>query len=303
LFQAVIEAIETLPLKEQQVIRAYLDGKSYDEIARQHGLSYKGATNRVYRAREKILRKIQQLLHLIFPFGKLQSLFVKKGGGVMKVALTTKILITLGCVMIVGFAGYGIITSITPDNPDSNTLQGVIRESDETVAANQAPPSKRDFVSKQTQPAFEESLEETQPEELVEDEQFLADGSEEDLRTELADISDEIEEESPEGLMAEVELPEEAEIEDTTNTGEMSGWVTDVTRTLRIAGATVLYTGPANGQIFTDENGEFKIYNLPPGDYTLDVRKAGYMDRLALTATVMSDATFIMEILMAENRR
>ena len=147
LFQAVLEAIDALPVKEQQVIMAYLDGKSYDEIGRQHGLSYKGATNRVYRAREKILRRIQKLMHLIFPFGKLRLLLVTKGEGIMKTALTTKILITLGCAMIVGFAGYGIIRSTTSDNPDSN-VQAVTGEPDETAISSQTSPDKRDLVSR-----------------------------------------------------------------------------------------------------------------------------------------------------------
>ncbi|MDZ7372831.1 MAG: TonB-dependent receptor [candidate division KSB1 bacterium] len=58
-------------------------------------------------------------------------------------------------------------------------------------------------------------------------------------------------------------------------TGKIAGKVVDATNGEPLPAANVILEGTTRGAA-TDENGEFVILNVPPGDYTLAVRMIGY---------------------------
>jgi hypothetical protein len=57
-----MEAIETLPSKDREVIRAYMDGLSHEAISDKLGISYQASMSRLYRARKKITAQVKHLL-------------------------------------------------------------------------------------------------------------------------------------------------------------------------------------------------------------------------------------------------
>jgi len=136
---------------------------------------------------------------------------------------------------------------------------------------------------------------ESVPLESVAQEEYKETSADEKLvQTEFVDTSEEIEEEDPATLTAgveepKVESPEEGASKDIIP-GSIGGRV-EIRPPLTIApiaGATVSYIGPKTGSVTTDIDGNFKISNLPPGKYTLNVRKAGYEDILEVPVTVWS---------------
>ena len=65
LVDAVKEAIESLPHKDRQLIKAHLDGLKPDEIHQSTGLSYRAIISRLYRARRKITEQVKHLLQFL----------------------------------------------------------------------------------------------------------------------------------------------------------------------------------------------------------------------------------------------
>ena len=56
--------MSTLSQKDRDIARAYyLDGASYDELIRTHGLSYKAISFRLSRAKRVLTKRLQHLLN------------------------------------------------------------------------------------------------------------------------------------------------------------------------------------------------------------------------------------------------
>ena len=65
--ELIRRAIETLSPKEREVARSYyLEGSSYDELTRTHGLSYKAISVRLSRAKQKLAKRLGHLLTGVF---------------------------------------------------------------------------------------------------------------------------------------------------------------------------------------------------------------------------------------------
>ena len=79
LIDAIMEAIESLPQEDREMIRARIDGLSHSEISEQFGISISASTTRLYRVRKKIKARMKDLLNAIVwlpkipPFKKIIS--------------------------------------------------------------------------------------------------------------------------------------------------------------------------------------------------------------------------------------
>ena len=61
--ELISRAMETLSQKDREIARSYyLDGASYDELIRTHGLSYKAISFRLSRAKQRLAKRLQYLL-------------------------------------------------------------------------------------------------------------------------------------------------------------------------------------------------------------------------------------------------
>jgi hypothetical protein len=68
-------------------------------------------------------------------------------------------------------------------------------------------------------------------------------------------------------------------------TGQLTGKVTNANGGAVIVGATITTT-PATVQVISDANGDFVFNNLPPGSYTLSIKKTSYVDGNAVINVV-----------------
>ena len=61
LIQTIMEAIEALPVRDRQVVRARIDGLSHAEISRRFGISRRASLSRLYRARKRLADHLKGL--------------------------------------------------------------------------------------------------------------------------------------------------------------------------------------------------------------------------------------------------
>jgi len=73
LVDAIMEAIESLPQEDREMIRARIDGLSHSEISEQFGISISASTTRLYRVRKKIKACMKDLLNAIVWLPKMQK--------------------------------------------------------------------------------------------------------------------------------------------------------------------------------------------------------------------------------------
>ncbi|MCE2394899.1 sigma-70 family RNA polymerase sigma factor, partial [Candidatus Poribacteria bacterium] len=100
--ELIRRTMETLPQKDRDIARAfYLEGVSYDELIRAHGLSYNAIALRLFRIKRKLSKRLRYLLTGIFvsPATTLKKLY-SGGLTVMKVGTVPKI--TVGAAVLVG---------------------------------------------------------------------------------------------------------------------------------------------------------------------------------------------------------
>ena len=107
--ELIRRAMGTLSEKDRDIARAYyLDGASYDELTRAHGLSYKAIAFRLSRAKRQLSKRLQYLLTGIFvsPAMTLKKLY-SGGLTVMKVGTVPKI--TVGAAVLIALIFIGFI--------------------------------------------------------------------------------------------------------------------------------------------------------------------------------------------------
>ena len=107
--ELIRSAMGTLLEKDRDIARAYyLDGASYDELTRTHGLSYKAIAFRLSRAKRQLSKRLQYLLTGIFvsPAMTLKKLY-SGGLTVMKVGTVPKI--TVGAAVLIALIFIGFI--------------------------------------------------------------------------------------------------------------------------------------------------------------------------------------------------
>ena len=108
--ELIRRAMETLSEKDREIAHAYyLDGASYDELTRTHGLSYNAIAFRLSRAKQQLTKRLRYLLTSIFvsPAMTLKKIYsggltVMQAGTVPKITIGVAVLVTL---IFIGFIG------------------------------------------------------------------------------------------------------------------------------------------------------------------------------------------------------
>ena len=107
--ELIRRAMETLSEKDREIAHAYyLDGASYDELTRTHGLSYNAIAFRLSRAKRQLTKRLRYLLTGIFVSPAMTLKKMYSGGlTVMKVGTIPKI--TVGAVVLIALIFIGFI--------------------------------------------------------------------------------------------------------------------------------------------------------------------------------------------------
>ncbi len=108
--ELIRRTMETLPQKDRDIARAfYLEGASYDELTRAHGLSYNAIAFRLFRIKKQLSKRLRSLLTgmVVSPGVTLKKLYsggltTMKVGTVPKITVGAAVLIAL---IIIGFIG------------------------------------------------------------------------------------------------------------------------------------------------------------------------------------------------------
>ena len=106
--ELIRRTMETLPQKDRDIARAfYLEGVSYDELIRAHGLSYNAIALRLFRIKRKLSKRLQYLLTGIFisPGMMLKKLY-SGGLTVMKMGTVPKVTVGAAALIAVIFIGF-----------------------------------------------------------------------------------------------------------------------------------------------------------------------------------------------------
>ncbi len=106
--ELIRRTMETLPQKDRDIARAfYLEGASYDELIRVHGLSYNAIALRLFRIKRKLSKQLRYLLTSIFvsPGLTLKKLYT---GGLtaMKIGTASKTTVGAAALIALIFIGY-----------------------------------------------------------------------------------------------------------------------------------------------------------------------------------------------------
>ena len=123
--ELIRRAIETLSPKEREVARSYyLEGSSYDDLTRTHGLSYKAISVRLSRAKQKLAKRLGHLLTGVFvsPITTLKQIY---SGGLTAMKVGTVPKITAGAVAIIVLAFIGTRQFISSKEDSSPSVEVV----------------------------------------------------------------------------------------------------------------------------------------------------------------------------------
>ena len=110
--ELIRRAMETLSQKDREIARSYyLDGASYDELIRTHGLSYKAISFRLSRAKQRLAKRLQYLLTglSVPPTTTLKQIY---SGGFTAMKIGTVPKITAGAIGIVALANRGKVRDL-----------------------------------------------------------------------------------------------------------------------------------------------------------------------------------------------
>ena len=146
--ELIRRAIGTLAQKDREIARAYyLEGASYDELIRTHGLSYKAISFRLSRAKQKLAKRLGHLLTGAFvsPITSLKQIY-SGGLTVMKVGTVPKI--TAGVVAIIILAFIGTRQFISSKEDTSPSVEVVTSTPSETAnSVTQTDTARKDAVT------------------------------------------------------------------------------------------------------------------------------------------------------------
>ena len=110
--ELIRRAMATLSQKDREIARSYyLDGASYDELIRTHGLSYKAIAFRLSRAKQRLAKRLQYLLTglSVPPTTTLKQIY---SGGFTAMKIGTAPKITAGAIGIVALANRGKVRDL-----------------------------------------------------------------------------------------------------------------------------------------------------------------------------------------------
>ena len=115
--------MEMLPQKDRDIAEAYyLDGASYEELIRAHGLSYKAISFRLSRAKRTLAKRLQYLLTGAFvPPATTLKKIISGGFTAMKIGTVPKI--TVGLIAIVALVFIGSRQLLSPEEDSSPSVE------------------------------------------------------------------------------------------------------------------------------------------------------------------------------------
>jgi len=142
LVDAIMEAVEALPMQYREVVRARIDGLDHSEIGERLNISAQASMNRLHRARKQLLAHLKDFLNAIFGLPKILSFKHIISGGIlaMKIGTTAKVTLCVISVLVAGFVGFQIVTH----KPDVKSPKVVTQRQITKSEAKQRPVSKMD---------------------------------------------------------------------------------------------------------------------------------------------------------------
>ncbi len=121
--EIVRRAMNTLSQKDRDIARSYyLEGASYDELIRAHGLSYKAISFRLSRAKRTLAKRLQYLLNVVFIPPVISLKKISSGGfTAMKIGTVPKI--TVGVIAIIALVFIGSRQLLSPEKDSSSSVE------------------------------------------------------------------------------------------------------------------------------------------------------------------------------------
>ena len=128
--ELIRRAMKTLSQKDREIARAYyLDGASYDELIRTHGLSYKAISFRLSRAKRTLAKRLRHLLSGVFvpPATTLKE--ISSGGfTAMKIGTVPKVVVGVIAIIVLVFIGSRQLLS--PEGDSSSSVKVTASKAD-----------------------------------------------------------------------------------------------------------------------------------------------------------------------------
>ncbi len=186
--ELIRRAMETLSQKDREIAHSYyLDGASYDELTRTHGLSYKAIAFRLSRAKQRLAKRLQYLLTglSVPPVTTLKHIH---SGGFTAMKIGTAPKITAGAIGIVAliFIGFIGVRQMTAPNVEQRVY--LVPEKRETTPT----PNKTERLVAQTDATPDTEVRENQPQIAAEEmdpiEDLLAQLDEADVQSAEAEF-------------------------------------------------------------------------------------------------------------------
>ena len=140
--ELIRRAMGALSQKDRDIARAYyLDGASYDELIRTHGLSYKAISFRLSRAKRTLEKRLQYLLTGAFvpPATTLKN--ISSGGlTAMKIGTVPKITIGAIAIIVIAFIGsHQLLSSKEGRSSSVKTTASTTNKPEQSTAEIDAP--------------------------------------------------------------------------------------------------------------------------------------------------------------------
>ena len=123
--ELIRRAMKTLSQRDREIARAYyLDGASYDELIRTHGLSYKAISFRLSRAKRTLTKRLRHLLSVVFipPVTTLKRI---SSGGLTTMKIGTVPKITVGAIALIALAFIGSRQLLSPEEDSAPSAKAL----------------------------------------------------------------------------------------------------------------------------------------------------------------------------------
>ena len=207
--ELIRRTMETLPQKDRDIARAfYLEGVSYDELIRAHGLSYNAIALRLFRVKRKLSKQLRYFLTSIFVSPGMTLKKIYSGGlTVMKIGTVPKITVgvaALIAIIVIGFIGFRRMNAPiveervylspwedgaarprnTPEGLPTDTIQDAESEGTQPQIATQESAAGIDPIDD-----FSDQLDETEMTQFATETEFERD-AEQDFTTDISVSSD-----------------------------------------------------------------------------------------------------------------
>ena len=141
--ELIRRAMGALSQKDRDIARAYyLDGASYDELIRTHGLSYKAISFRLSRAKRTLAKRLQYLLTGAFVPSATTLKKISSGGfTAMKIGTVPKITVGVIAIIVIAFIGsHQLLSSKEGRSSSVKTTASTTNKPEQSTAEIDAPP-------------------------------------------------------------------------------------------------------------------------------------------------------------------